>query len=1160
MRSYRSWCVRGAQVLAAILLAAIFAAPGWAQTFRGTILGTVTDSSGAAVAGATVTIKNMDTGLIRTTTSNASGEFNVPELPIGTYRVTIEQNGFQTSVTTGVIVQVASNARVDASLKPGEVKQQVVVSGESISEVETTNDTLGGTLTQENVKDLPINGRDYTKLIYLTPGIAGSPDQISDSPGSFGVFSLNGARGRSNNFMLDGTDMNDGYRNDPVINQAGVFGTPATILPIDAISEVRVLSNYEPEYGRNSGAVINIVTKSGSNQFHGDALEYFRNDGLDARNFFNDAGTTKAPFHNNQFGGSIGGPIVQDKTFFFGDYEGQRERVGVVSLACVPDPAEIATLGGASNSVIASLLSRNPWPLPNIAGATSNDSGCDTDNASVVAPSFNNSNNFIIKIDHNFNQNNLLTGRYYFGNDNQVFPLALTGGGILPGFGTETPTRAQLVSISYVTILSPTKVNEVRFGWNRLGEGFLPEDSNFQPSSIGLVTGTGIAGNGLPVIDVGDFAQLGASHSDPRTRVDQNWQALDNFSWKIGKHEIKFGYDFRRTTIHQFLGANYRGELDFNDLEDFLAGTIDDGGQTTGNAIRNTYQNSHGIYVQDSFHVMPRVTVNYGLRWDYFGVMKETNNLFSNITSFDTVGQTFTLTQVGSAGLGSLYNPDHKDFAPRVSVAWDVFGTGRTVIRSGFGIFFDQFSQDIFLGHLPYDTVFDPGPAYNPFGPAPIFSVGTQASIVSGSSPFLPAGSTPSGDVFSVTRHFPSPYLENFNLNIQQQLSKKTVLQIGYVGSEGHRLTRFRDINQPGLAAITSTDLAFAAVNSFSFPDPANPMGPPITGPCVTAGVPTGGPGCIVEINPASRVFANNPYGAVAVNQEETSAKSNYNALQASLRVNGWHGVTSIMNYVWSHSLDTASDSEDFIPNAAQPNDSTNPQLEYGNSNFDIRNRFTWIFGYQLPHMGGDWQRLKNGWGFDSTVTLQDGQPFTLNYNFEGDFSGSGEEFDRPDVVGPVQYNSSNPNEFLNLASFAIPCAPTAFALGTVSPTPGIQGDGQDCVPGTRHFGNLGRNSLRGPTFKQWDFAVFKDTAITERVGVQLRVEIFNILNHPNFSNPELPNFIADAAQNGFTIANGREVSAGSYAIGATGDVGIGNPFLGGGGPRGIQLAVKFSF
>jgi Carboxypeptidase regulatory-like domain/TonB dependent receptor len=1160
MRSYRSWCSRSVQILAAILLAAIFAAPGSAQTFRGTILGTVTDSSGAAVAGATVTIKNVDTGVIRSTTSNVSGEFNMPELPIGTYTVTIEQNGFQSSVTTGIVVQVAATARVDVSLKPGEMKQQVVVSGESISQVETTNDTLGGTLTQDNVKDLPVNGRDYTKLIYLTPGIAGSPDQITDSPGSFGVFSLNGARGRSNNFLLDGTDMNDGYRNDPVINEAGVFGTPATILPIDAISELRVLSNYEPEYGRNSGAVINIVTRSGSNQFHGNALEYFRNDGLDARNFFNDVGNTKAPFHNSQFGGSLGGPIIKDRTFFFGDYEGQRERVGVVSLACVPDPTEIAALGGATNSVIAALLARNPWPAPNIPGAASNDTGCSTPNASVVAPSYNNVDSFIIKIDHNFNENNLLTGRYYFGNSKQVFPLALTGGGILPGFGTYTPTRVQLVSISYVTVLTPTKVNELRFGWNRFGEGFFPQDTNFQPSTIGLIDGTGVADKGLPVIDVGGFSQIGASSSDPRMRVDQNWQALDNFSWKVGKHDIKFGYEFRRTTIQQFLGTNFRGELDFNDLEDFLSGTIDGGGQSTGNANRNTYQNSNGLYVQDSFHILPRVTVNYGLRWDYFGVVKETNNLFSNITSFDPAAQTFTLTQVGSPGLGSLYNPDHKDFAPRLSVAWDVFGTGRTVVRSGFGLFFDQFSQDIFLGHLPYNTLFDPGPAYNPFGPDPIFSVGTQASIVSGLPVYEPAGATPSGDVFSVTRHFPTPYMENYNLNIQQQLSKKTVLQVGYVGSQGHRLTRFRDIDQPGLGLITSTDLAFAAANVYSFPNPVNPLAPPIMGPCVTAGVPTGGPGCIPAYNTASRVYANNPYGAFAVNQEETSAKSNYNALQTSLRVNGWHGVTSIVNYVWSHSLDTASDSEDFIPNAAQPNDSTNPQLEYADSNFDIRNRFTWIFAYQLPNMGGSWQRLKNGWGFDSTVTLQDGQPFALNYDFEGDYSGSGEGDDRPDVVGPIQYNSSNPNEFLNLTSFAIPCTPTAFALGTVSPTPGIQGDEQDCVPGTRHFGDEGRNALRGPTFKQWDFAVFKDTAITERLKVQLRVELFNILNHPNFSNPELPDFIADAAQNGFQIANGREVSAGDYAIKATGDVGIGNPFLGGGGPRGIQLAAKFTF
>ena len=290
--------------------------------------------------------------------------------------------------------------------------------------------------------------------------------------------------------------------------------------------------------------------------------------------------------------------------------------------------------------------------------------------------------------------------------------------------------------------------------------------------------------------------------------------------------------------------------------------------------------------------------------------------------------------------------------------------------------------------------------------------------------------------------------------------------------------------------------------------------------------------------------------------QENSKGKSNYNSLQVSLRVNNWHGLSSVVNYVWSRSLDNSSDGEDFVPNAAQPNDSTNPQAEYGPSNFNVPNRFTWVLAYQLPTMGGDHQRLKNGWGFDSTVTLQSGQPFQLNYNFEpsNDYSGSGEGDDRPDVVGPIVYHKHDPNNYIDLTSFAIPCTPTAAAL--LAPT----GTDGDCTPGTRHFGNLGRNALVGPTFKQWDFAIHKDTKITERLGVQLRAEFFNMLNHPNFANPLLPAFIADPASNGFAINGGRETGVAGYHITATGDVGIGNPFLGGGGPRGIQLAAKFTF
>src|SRR5215472_662521 len=316
-----------------LLLAASFAS---AQTFRGTILGTVTDTSGAVLPSATVKVVNVNTGLERTTQTSADGSYSVPELPLGTYSVTVSQSGFETAITKGVTVNVAADSRVDVVLKPGQVATEVEVTGE-VPQVDTTSDTLGGILTSKTIESVPVNGRDYTKLIYLNPGVSGSPDQITDSPGSFGVFSMNGSRGRSNNFLLDGTDMNDGFRNDPAINEAGVFGDPATILPIDSVAELHVISNFQPEYGRNAGAVVNIVTKSGTNAFHGTAAEYFRNDALGARNYFNLASQPKAPFRNNQFGASLGGPIIKDKTFFYADYEGQRERVGVVTTGCVPE-------------------------------------------------------------------------------------------------------------------------------------------------------------------------------------------------------------------------------------------------------------------------------------------------------------------------------------------------------------------------------------------------------------------------------------------------------------------------------------------------------------------------------------------------------------------------------------------------------------------------------------------------------------------------------------------------------------------------------------------------------------------------------------------------------------------------------------------------------
>jgi Carboxypeptidase regulatory-like domain/TonB dependent receptor-like, beta-barrel len=1118
------------------IVAFAFAVPAArAQTFRGAIVGTVIDQSLAPIPRAKVTVKNQATGLLRTTLTGEAGQYNVPELPIGTYTVTIEKEGFGPVSQADVAVDVASERRVEVELVAAAVKESIEVHAE-VPQVTTTEDTLGGTLVSSQMENLPVNGRDYTKLIYLNPGVSGSPDQITDSPGSFGEFSMNGARGRSVNFLLDGTDMNDGYRNDPAINQAGVFGTPSTILPVDAVAELAVLSNFAPEYGRNAGAVVNIVTKSGTNQLHGTAAEYFRNDALDARNFFNPGSQPKAQFHNNQYGGSVGGPIAKDKTFFYGDYEGQQEAVGVVTLGCVP--VGLASDGSlspsqASNPVVANLLARHPWPAPNLGINTP------CPNSSVISPSFNRLSSAIGKIDHNFNPENVITGRYFFGDSVQSFPLALTAsGGQLPGFNTYTPTRVQLVSISYVHTLGPNKVNELRYGWNRFAEGFFPQDQSFAPSSIGLCaasttagcSGSGSSDSGLPIIVVGGVtpaspqssaAQLGATGSVPRHRFDMNNQVIDDFSWKLNKHEVKVGVEFHRTTVQQYFDKYFRGKLEFNSLADFLSGTVDGGYQYAGDSTRNTFENSFGLYAQDNFRLTPHLTLNYGMRWDYFGVIGEANNLLSNVTSLDASTGTFTLTQVGQPGLRSLYNPDHKAFAPRLSAAWDVTGKGRTVVRAGFGVFFDASSQDMVLGHLPYPPYFDPGPAYNPLpGADPIYSAGVTGTIAPGVPVFGDeTACNYECDSFAFDRNIKTPYMENYNLNIQQQITDRVVLSVGYVGSQGHRLWRFFDLNQPSQAAITASDLACT---------PA---------PCIT-------PGYSVP-----RPYGSNPYGTFYLMQENSSGKSNYNSLQASLRLAGWHGVTSMVNYVWSRSMDNSSDGEDFEPNAAQPNDSTRPSLEYGPSNFNLPHRFTWILAYDFPQTSGSWQRLKNGWGFDSSTNLQSGQPFQFNYNFESDFSGSGEGDDRPDLVGPIVYDSHNPLNYVNLSSFAIPCTVTAAT-----------GSAADCVPGTRHFGNEGRDALHGPTFRQWDLAVYKNTFITERVQMQLRADFFNILNHPNFANPFLPAFLADPGINGFALNGSREVGAGAYPITATGDVGIGNPFLGGGGPRGIQLGVKFSF
>jgi outer membrane receptor protein involved in Fe transport len=1081
-----------ARVVALILLVASI---GTAQTFRGTILGTVTDPNGAVIPGAKIAVRNTSTGLERSTTTDESGNYSVPELPIGQYEVRVEHAGFVSARVENVTVEVASERRIDVKLSVAGGETTVIIAANA--QVETTSNMLGGTITTRAAEDLPINGRDFTKFLVMVPGATGDPSGATDSPGSFGLFSANGNRGRANNYLLDGTDMNDGYRNLPAINEAGVFGTPATILPVEAISEAAILSNFEAEYGRNAGAIINIVTKSGTNDFHGSLFEFFRNNALDARNFFNIEPNPQTAFRNNQFGGSLGGPIKRNQTFFYFAYEGQRERVGLNSTARVPDPREIEALGGPQNPVIARLLARNPWPAPNRPLDPFDDSG--DPNLFVTTPASNDVDSLIGKIDHSFNKDNQLTGRYFFGTSDQSFPLAILAGNILPGFNTVTPTTVHLVSISYLKIFSASRVNELRFGYNRFDQGFFPEDSDFDPRSIGLNTGiTSDQDFGLPQIRIQDnlgIANIGATLSVPRARLDTNYHVIDNFSWKLDKHDLKFGYEFRRTTVGQFFDAGYRGRLDFASLEDFLSGIVSGGRAARGNSNRNTFQNSHAGYLQDTLRWSPQLTLNLGLRWDYFGVFGEKDNLLSN---FDP---TEGLVLVGSPGLPRLYDRDWNNFSPRLGLAWNVNGDGKTVVRAGWGLFYDAFSQDFFAGQLPFNT-FNPGPAFNPVGPSPILFSFSPAGVIENNVPIF--SDFLDSDVFAVDPHLRTPYIQNYNLNIQRELFRNVVMQVGYVGSTGKKLFRYRDINQPLNPSVSS-----------------------------------------------ARPFDNGPFAPSGgtffyVNHLETTAVSNYNALQTSLSVRNHKGFSSEIYYTWSHSIDNASDGQDYVANATQPDNSHCTRCEKGNSNFDSRHRFVVSASYALPNFSESHPRLGSGWQLNTVVTARSGNPFHLTL-FD-DYNNTGEFFPRPDVIGDPYAGTSSPDNFINLSAFAVPC--------TLDPNV-EDSSAANCIPGTWHFGSLGRNALRGPNYFNVDFSIFKDTRITEKLRLQLRAEVFNIFNHPNFSNPLLPSFAADFTSS-IDPATGR--GQGFLPITVTPDVGIGNPFLGGGGPRNIQLALKLIF
>ena len=1069
MKSFRS--------IALLLFVLAFALASFGQSFRGALRGQVKDASGASISGATISARNIQTSQTRTVTSAADGAYVISELAAGTYEVTATGANLQPVKFTAK-VDVGADTPLDFTLgKVAQVQQSVEVQATSTL-LDPTGDTLSQVIENKLVIDLPLNGRDFGKLVALTPGVTVEGSGVAGSEKGFGQFNINGNRDRSNNYLLDGTDNNDPFFNNSALNQVGITGAPASLLPIDAIEEFNLQTQATAEYGRNSGAAVNVITKSGGNKFHGAVFEYLRNSALDARNYFNTDRNTdgssnpQSPFKNNQFGGSLGGPIVHNRTFFFGAYEGQRERVTSDFLLYVPTPTQIAaaqalavSAQGSVNPALVNLLAKY-YPAP-----TSIDvNGVGTTRGTVQDK--NDLDSAIGKVDHQFTDRETFTARYAYSGGNQRYPLGGTtygGGSRLADFAQLSPTRVQVVSASLLSTLSSSKLNELRFGYSRYRTSFSGADANVDPSTLGLDTGTGKFG--LPEIDFnGNLENLGASaYSIPRGRTSQTFQILDHFTWTHNRHIIKFGGEFRRISISSFNDNLERGLLDINSPADatdpcfsadsttgalcsYLTGNIY-ASAYTGNTQRTTYNNGASLFVQDDYKVTSKLTANIGVRWEYFGPLSEKNNLVSNL------GSDGLLHMVGSGGVNGAWSRKWTNFSPRIGLAWQA--NPGTVFHAGYGLYFDYIPQDVITTN--YTNV--AGITTNPIGPKPVLPLsfdGTAWATAGGGPAFTPVTSGPY-DIFVTSRNFTTPYVQSWNVNVQQSLGKAASFELGYVGSKGTHLTRVYDVNQ--------TDA------NGNFPDP----------------------------------------NFLAMDTLATNAGSLYHALQATLKARAFRGLTGFANYTWGKSIDDASDAIEFTPGATLPQDSFNLHAERSSSTFDTRQRFTAAANYAIPiAYGPSW--LKDGWQLGSIVTVQTGRPIPIENSYDNSFRYNHYN-QRPDIVpgvNPVN-RKLGPNSYLDPSAFAQP------ADGT--------------------FGNLGRNAIFGPKFVNTDFSVEKSNKFGDRFTSQLRVEFFNIFNHPNFALP------------------GGSFGSSSFGqFSQTPDVAQGNPGLGGGGPRVLQLALRLQF
>jgi Carboxypeptidase regulatory-like domain/TonB dependent receptor len=1120
-----------------------------AQTYEGRILGTITDQSGAAVKDAHITIKNTETGVMREVRSNDAGDYVAPNLAPGSYIVVAEFAGFKKAERTGVRLEVGKDLRIDMALLPGTASETITVNSE-IPIVETTNDSIGGSFSNKSINELPLNGRDYQNLVVLRPGIQRTPG------GGFESITSNGLRPEDNNFIVDGVDDNDPYYSGNIINGEGVQGTPGSILPIDAIQEFNTEENPSAEYGYKPGATINIGLKSGTNTPHGTAYYFGRNNALDSRNFYNTSPSPQNALRQHQFGGSYGGPVLHDKLFIFGVYEGVRALVSNSDL--IQTPATVAlpngagngcqtlTTGDCQNSLIDALADLKASNIPlspttaNLIGLGSftgngafpgllqpNDGTNPNGSTNIQSgfPNLNRSDSFIIKSDYHFSEHHSFSGRYLFGDSFQIEQNNITP---RAQWRSTSQLRAQVVGGSWTWTPGSSWVNEARFGYNRFWQAILPADQSSDPLKVyGINTGVTTPLNfGLPEIDYGSFTSLGNISGWPlETTPNQTYQVGDNASYTHGKHTFRFGGEFRRGSTVNLRDRHAQGQFKFASLEDFLTGNPSKVVLFVGDSERHVTIKSFAGFIQDDWRATPRLTVNAGLRYDFSGVIKESNNLLGN---FDpTVG----LEQVG-VNISKPYNNNPHNFAPRIGVAWDPRGNSRTVLRAGFSMIYEIPHISVFIGQNGVDNGTTTGLATIPTGANGSNINGTinasaqtlssnQFNFNSTAQPIFANTGAPDCvaspcSILAAAKNLKTPYVLSWNLNVQQALSNSTSVQIAYVGNHGVHLYSVTDINQvdPNSAAEIACSHCEQAGRPFNAAFPF-----------------------LGVIN-----FLGNRYS------------SNYNGLQITGTQRVWHGLNFVAGYTYAHAIDDVTNNR-----GLNPQNSLRPDHERASGDDDIRHRFTLALTYDLPGVKTRWKLLE-GWQTNTILTIQTAAPWSLVDGFVNgnDTSLTGEFADRWNIIGPASGIKANP-------------AGIPFFSFTKAPATGVISGNPDCLahadpnqlllfgcyeqngtlllpPNAGTFGDLGRNAFRARPVRIWDFSLSKTTELTERLRFQFRAEFFNILNHPIFGNPDT------------LLTNDPSVQGNLGVLSATADVAAANPVIGTGGARNIQLGLKLIF